>query len=321
MKNHPAPRKTILDMDPGVDDAMAIILALRSPELRVEAICTVSGNSPADAGAENAAKILANVLDLPLGAQPPIFPGTARSLAGVFDPAAGAKVHGRDGLGETFLPLPRENTIRREPAEEALVRLVRENPGEITVIATGPLTNLARADQRDSGFSRDVREIIVMGGAYGVAGNITPRSEFNFHLDPEAAKIVLNSGARLTLVGLDVTHQVPFQRSRRDRLLAPGGKAADFIRRITDFYMDFYREIENLDGCYLHDPLAVGVAIDRGFVGTRKMKVDVETKGEITRGESVADFRPFNGIVPNADVCVSVDSARFVDFFTGRVSS
>lgn len=316
----PTQKKIILDMDPGVDDAMAIVLACRSPELKVEALCTVSGNSAARTGAENAARILAHVLDLPLRDQPPVHAGAPQPLDGGFDPDGGARVHGRDGLGETFLPLPRENTISDEPADKALVRLVGARPGELTIVATGPLTNLALAIRQDHDFSRNAKEIIVMGGAFGVAGNITPRAEFNFFLDPEAAKIVLASGARLTLVGLDVTHLVPLQRCRRDRALRQNTGTAEFIRRITDFYMNFYREIENLDGCYLHDPLAVGVAIDRTFVGTRTMRVDVETRGEITRGEAVADFRPFGGITPNAKVCLAVDAARFTDFFLQRVS-
>jgi purine nucleosidase len=313
-------RKVIIDTDPGVDDAMAISLALRSPELQVLALTTVHGNVGLAQTTANARRLLGMFA----GGQPvAIGRGAGRPLRQ--EPFEVPSVHGADGLGEV-----KEGGVAPVGAVEddgvkLILNLVRRFPKEVTVVAIGPLTNIAHAIQRDPDGMRDVGEIVVMGGAVMVAGNIPPgAAEFNVYVDPDAAEIVFTSGLPVTLVPLDVTHQVKLSRElARQRLERSAEADARFLWAAAQRYMDFYRDDQGHDGCYLHDPLAVGIAIDRGVVRTSRMPVYVETEGRVTRGMTLPFRHPTRNPVarqrPEISVCTEVDAERFLQVFLDRV--
>ncbi len=321
------PTRVIIDTDPGIDDALALILALRSPELQVEAITTVSGNVSGEQALTNALRVL-EVLDLPN--PPPVAAGCNRPL--VREPIAARHVHGEDGLGDIGGLVeadgsPRYPTPTLTPVDghavELIVDLVRRNPGEVTIIALGPLTNVARAFEKDPTAIRGVRRIVAMGGSVSGVGNVTPVAEFNFHHDPHAAAQVLGSGAEVTVVGLDVTTKTLLTRAAlEDRLRDTGDRVSRFIGDVSQKYFEVNETRRGLAGCPLHDPLAVGVAIDASFTELRPFDADVETEGRLTAGMLVADrrigARANTGTIRAA---VDVDAGRFVEFFLERVAT
>lgn len=322
------PRKRIvIDTDPGVDDALAIVLALRSPELHVEAITTVNGNTGLKQSTENALRVL-EILNLP--EPPPVIGGSAKPIRR--EPYPSVSVHGRDGLGEiSYLknrqgkkkyPRPRLR-LTTGSAPEIICELAARHPGELTLVTLGPLTNIALAQMLDPGLIQNVKEIITMGGAYSVPGNETPAAEFNFFCDPEAAQQVISSGIPITLVGLDVTRSARLSRRSLLKRTESKTKLNRFLRDATERVMNYYLEREGYHGCCLHDPLAIAVAIDRSMVGTKRVHVEVETKGSLTSGMSVADLRPYtrgHTGKPNADVAFYVDPARFERFLLDRIT-
>jgi purine nucleosidase/pyrimidine-specific ribonucleoside hydrolase len=320
-------KRIIIDTDPGVDDAMAIILALRSPELKVEAITTVNGNACIGQATENALRIL-EILRIPK--PPPV----ARGADGPLErkPFASLAIHGHDALGgvsslkssagKDKYPPPSIDVVDKF-APVYICELAAKKPGKLALVALGPLTNVAIALTIDPKLRHNLKEIIVMGGACTVPGNQTPAAEFNFFCDPEAAQEVLASGIPITLVGLDVTMQA---RLSRQALLAATKKRTRlnrFLRDATGHVMDFYLDRQGYHGCCVHDALAMMVAIDKGFVGTKRAHVQVETQGALTAGMSVADLRPYaRGHVgkPNADIALYVDPARFEQFLLDRIT-
>ncbi len=321
------PRRIILDTEPGIDDALAILLALRSPELRIEAITTVAGNVTIEQATENARKLVA----LAGREDVTVARGAARPL--VNKPALAEFVHGAGGLGGVELPAPRFAPDPRAAAD-LIVETVLANPGGITLVAIGPLTNLATAFTRDTGLAGAVAEVILMGGACG-EGNVTPVAEFNIHTDAEAAKIVFESGAPITMLALDATRQALLRREHVARLRASGNPVARTAALLAAPYVAFGERL-GLGGAALHDPLAVGLAIDRGFATEiQPMRVDVETKGEFTYGETVCNRRLLRRplidlgshfqtgepepVEPNADVPVKIDGDRFVKFLLDRL--
>lgn len=321
------PRRIIIDTDPGVDDALAILLALRSPELRVEAITAVAGNVTLDQATENALK----VTELAGKEEVAVARGAAKPL--VNKPALAEFVHGAGGLGGVELPAP-----RFEPDQRAAADLIAETvlaaPGEITLVAIGPLTNLATAFTRDASLAGAVAEVILMGGVCG-EGNVTPVAEFNIHTDAEAAKVVFESGAPITMLALDATRQAVLRREHLARLRESEDTVARTAALLAETYVAFGERL-GLGGAALHDPLAVGLAIDRGFATEiEPMRVDVETKGEFTYGETVCDRRLVRRplldmgsyfrtgepepVKPNADVPIKIDGDRFVEFLLTRL--
>lgn len=299
-------------MDTGVDDALALMLAIRSPELEVLGITTVSGNVPVARSTANTLLVLEM-----LGASAiPVVAGAAAPLAR--EAFTAVEVHGSDGLGDVARKYPAPSRRAGQGAAEFLLETIRRFPGELTLIATGPLTNIATAIQREGDTLRRLRGVTVMGGAIRVPGNVGPMTEFNFAVDPEAAAIVLGAGLLLTLVPLDVTEQVIL--SPQDVAAAgDGGPLQGFIREMTAATMAFHREHEGVDGMFLHDPLAVGVVVDPSLVRGQGMAVAIERRGELTAGTAVADLRRRSRAAPTAMVCVEVEAARFLHLFTQRV--
>lgn len=299
--------KIILDVDPGIDDAMAIALALKTEGVQLLGLTTVGGNLPLNKTTDNAAKILKL-----LGANCKVYPGMADPLIRKLHTAE--QIHGPTGLGYLDLPAAQEY-IGNKHGVDFIIDEINNNPHEVTLIAVGPLTNVANVIKKDKSVIGKIKEIIIMGGAVYTGGNVTPAAEFNIYVDPESAEIVFNSGANITLVGLDVTLQALLTEEHIGILKEKGGKIGQAIGSMTDFYLERYKDHNKLKGCALHDPLAVGVALDKSLVKTHKVYVAVETKGEFTRGETLGDIHGRFGKEPNINVCIEVDENRFIKSF------
>lgn len=282
-------KRIILDCDPGIDDAVAIILAAKSAKVQVEAITTVTGNLTADLTATNARK----VLELIGRGEIPVAQGMERPL--VEEVPANSFFHGEDGLGNTGLPDPHRHLDSRF-APDLIRQLVDTYAGNISLVATGPLTNIALAILQEPRMVDKVNELIIMGGAYGFneyaytsATANNPVSEWNIAADPEAARIVFHSGIKLTAVGLDVaTHpDMNFFNTHISKLEVATTRESRFLMQLLRFVEE--RNVESYS--VLMDALAVAAAIDPTLVKTRPVHVDIETKGELTRGQTVADHR------------------------------
>jgi purine nucleosidase/pyrimidine-specific ribonucleoside hydrolase len=317
----------VIDTDPGIDDALALALALRSPELRVEAITTVCGNVHVGLCTRNALLVLeALAVDDP----PPVARGADRPLER--PPVDASHVHGEDGLGGITViveadgspryPAPRA-TACDQHAVDLILDIVKKNPDQITLIAVGPLTNVALALERDRAAMSHLAELIIMGGSLSGIGNVTPAAEFNFHADPHAARRVLRAGLKTTLVGLDVTHKTLLRKTDLESHVARSkSPAAKLVADVLGHYFAIAEARSGDSACPLHDPLAVGAAIDPGFVQTEAFEADVETDGALTIGMLVADRRRTNapsGLQGRIRACIDVNADRFVKFFLDRV--
>jgi inosine-uridine nucleoside N-ribohydrolase len=319
--------RVIIDTDPGVDDALALLLAFKSHDLHVEAVTTVSGNVSLEQATKNAALLLEFLDPDP---RPILAMGSQRSGENGF--TRSQSVHGPDGLGGLYRLENGDGSPRypeaRVPAHipdatEVLFDLLDRYPEELLLIALGPLTNLAQALKKDPRRVKRLREVVIMGGAIGVAGNITPAAEFNIFTDPHAAHRVFQSGLPMTLVPLDVTEKVclkaeEIQELSRDMEESWGKLLCD----ITEQSIGHMRESRGISGIYLHDPLAVGVAIDPSMVTTASLHVEVETSGGITQGMTLADTRAIREELkqlPNLEVALEVQSERFLTLFKERL--
>lgn len=302
-------KKVILDVDTGVDDAMAIVYAAHSPELELIGITTCFGNVTVAEATRNTLAVLEK-LDKPV----PVIEGAKETLRRGEKARYSRHVHGEDGLGNT-LSTPPQGQAQPGIAADYIIDQVTRYPGELTIIAVGPLTNLALAIEKEPGIVTLVKEVIVMGGAVTVPGNVTPYGEANIVADPEAAAVVFGSGLPLTLVGLDVTLQTLLPRTQLDAWRSSGRNDAIFLAEMSEFYMGFYESTyPGKGGCGLHDPLAVGVAVDPNLVRVEPMRVTVVTEGEQT-GRTVGTAEG----EPKISVCTGVDADRFLKHFTSRI--
>ncbi|HME12373.1 MAG TPA: nucleoside hydrolase [Candidatus Acidoferrum sp.] len=326
----PAARKIILDTDPGTDDAMALMLALNSPELDVRAITVVPGNVTAAQGLDNALRMvsLADRCDIPVaaGAQHPLF---QKLITAEF-------WHGKNGLANIELP-PSKCKVDARFGPDLIIQLVHASPHEITLVPVGPLTNIALAVETDPSIVPLVKEVILMGGSIK-GGNVNASAEANIYNDPEAAQIVFQAGWPLTMVGLDVGDKTLFSRKHLEQLGHTHGPVNDFIYGVTKFLVELSEKFGDT-GTPMYDPLAVGVAIDSTLVTAPAMHVDVETRGEFTRGETVANRRNevernvlhhfsegdryiiegVDQVTPNAKVCIDVRAEEFLQLFVSRI--
>ena len=326
ISNATQPQSVIIDTDPGTDDALAILLALNSPEIRVEALTIVAGNQTAPKGLENALKVLslAGRCDLPVakGAERPLV---SKLVVDRF-------WNGPNGLGGVELPQSR-CTVDAEFGPDLIIKLVHKYPHEITLIPIGPETNIALAVRKDPSIVPLVKGVVLMGGSIS-GGNITAAGEFNVYCDPEAAAVVFNAGWPVTMVGLDVTEVTLIRDAQVAELERNAGPQAKFAAALARFQIGLYQGT-GFGGGAIHDALAVGAAIDPSFVKTTAMRVDVETAGVFARGETIAnrhgtvdkiivsaDLLETVGVQPvqpNVNVAVSVDSQRFLKFFVSRL--
>ncbi len=320
------PNRAIIDTDPGVDDAFAILLALNSPELKVEALTVVPGNVEVAQGLENALKIvsLAGRCDVLVagGAQHPL----AQKLI------TAQYWHGKNGLAGVELPAPR---CKADPrfGPDLIIELVHKYPNEITLIPVGPLTNIALAVSKDPSIVPLVKNVVIMGGSI-TGGNVNGAAEANIYNDPEAAAIVFNAGWMVTMIGSDVGERTLITRKQLTELQSSHGPESEFVAKLADFYIT-RSEKSGYSGAAMYDPLAVGTAIDPTLVTLKDMHVDVEIKGEFTRGETVAnrmgsnennvlhgDHYEIEGVIelkPNARVALASDADRFVQLFINRI--
>ena len=337
----------ILDVDTGIDDSLALLYAVASPEAELVAVTCVSGNIDARQVAINTRAVLELAgradVEVALGREVPLV----RALETT------AETHGPQGLGYAELPPPSRPLSERH-AVDVIIDEARRRPGEIMLVTLGPLTNLAMAVLREPALPRLLRGYTLMGGAFGVSGNTTPTTEWNIHCDPDAARIVFRAWAdahaadpsipRPLALGLDVTEQARILPDDVVLLARRAGSTPDdsialahgeepmhatrsvasnpIVRYVADalrFYMEFHARYDGFYGAFIHDPLALAAAIDRGLVTTQALYVDVETRGEITAGMTVADRRHLTGRPANLDVAVTADVAEFMERLIERV--
>ncbi|CAM3386859.1 nucleoside hydrolase [Marinicrinis lubricantis] len=302
-------KSVIMDVDTGVDDALAIAYACRSEELQLLGFTTCFGNVPVELATVNTLYIL----EL-LGSDAPVIPGAEKPLLRTDPHPYSYHVHGENGLGNAAAPAPRRKA-QRKYAPDFIWEQVCQHPHEVTLIMVGPLTNLALAIQKEPKIVDLVERVIVMGGAVQVPGNVTPVAEANIYADPEAADLVFRSGIPLTLVGLDVTMQTLLPLRHLDHWRAQNTSVSRFFADMTEFYIQAYKGFyPGIGGCALHDPLAVGAAICPGFVTEVPMHVRVETEGS-SKGQTIA----LPDQAPNIQVCVGVDEKSFLEHFLKRV--
>jgi len=319
-------RKIVFDTDPGTDDALALMLALNSPELDVRAITVVPGNVTAEMGLENALRMasLANRCDIPVaaGAKHPLF---QKLITAEF-------WHGKNGLANIDLP-PSKCKVDSRFGPDLIIQLVHESPHEITLVPVGPLTNIALAVEKDPSIVPLVKEVILMGGSIS-GGNVNAAAEANIYNDPEAAQVVFQAGWPVTMVGLEVGDKAMLTPKYLGQLSQTHGPINDFIAGVLKYLVDLSAKFGEA-GTPMYDPSAVAVAIDATLVKTQAMHVDVETRGEFTRGETVGNRRGYvernvlhgdryviegaDKVEPNAKVCVDVDADRFLQLFVSRI--
>ena len=307
-------RRIIIDTDPGQDDAVAILLALASPELHVLGITTVAGNVPLALTSRNARV----VCELARRPDVPVFAGCDRPMA---RPLVTAEhVHGKTGLDGADLPDPVMPLQSAHAVDFLIDTLRREPPGSVTLCTLGPLTNVATALARAPDIAPRIAEIVAMGGAYFEVGNITPAAEFNIYLDPEAAAAVLAAGVPVTMIPLDATHKALTTRARVEAFRALGTPVGHAVAGWTDFFERFDMAKYGSEGAPLHDPLVIAWLLAPDLFTGRHVNVEIETEGRYTLGMTVADWWRVSGRAPNAMFVGGVDADGFYALLTDRLA-
>ena len=315
----------ILDVDTGIDDALALLYAAASPEVDLLAVTCVSGNVAARDVERNTRAVLELAgrgdVEVALGRETPL----------VKPLEIAPETHGPQGIGHAELP-PASHALSERHAVDIIVDAVRSRPGEVTLVTLGPLTNLVLALEREPALPRLLRAYALMGGAYRTPGNTTPTAEWNIYVDPDAAKQVFAGWAgaletdttipRPLAIGLDVTETVRFLPEHLERLttrLGPNSAVARFVSDALRFYFEFHEKYDGFYGAFIHDPFAVAATLDRSLISTQPVFVDVEAGSGLTNGMTVADWRGLTGRPPNLDVAVSAQPAAFIERFIDRV--
>lgn len=308
-----SPRKIIIDTDPGQDDAVAILLALGSPEIELLGITAVAGNVPLALTQKNARTIL----ELARRTDVPVFAGADRPL---LRPLITAEhVHGKTGLDGPTLPSP-TMPLQDMHAVDFLIRTLRSEPaGTVTLCPIGPLTNIALALMQAPDIAGRIAEIVLMGGAYFEVGNITPAAEFNIYVDPEAAAKVFACGAPITVMPLDVTHKALTNAARVQAFRDLGTPVGQAVAEWTDFFERFDKEKYGAAGAPLHDPCTIAYLIRPEIFSGRHINVEIETLSELTRGMTVADWWRVSGRPQNATFMGDVDAAAFFALLSERI--
>lgn len=305
-------RPIIIDTDPGQDDAVAILLAMASPELEVLGITCVAGNVPLHLTAVNARK----VVDLTGRRDVPVFAGCDAPMDRVLVTAE--HVHGRTGLDGPDLPDP-VTPLAQAHAVDWLIETLRQRSG-VTLCPLGPLTNIATALQKAPEIASNIAEIVLMGGGYFEQGNITPAAEFNIYVDPTAADIVLRSGIPVTIVPLDCTHQALTTPTRVEAFRKLGNTAGRVVAELTDFFERFDKEKYGSDGAPLHDPCVIAMLLAPEIFESRLVNVTVDTREGLTLGATVADYWRVTDRPPNARWVRALDADRFFDLLLDRIA-
>ena len=308
-------RKIIIDTDPGQDDAVAILLALASPdEIEVLGITCVAGNVPLSLTAKNARM----VCELAGKPETRVFAGCDRPLGR--DLVTAEHVHGKTGLDGPTLPDP-TMPLQDQHAVDYIIDTLRAEPaGTVTLCPLGPLTNIAMAFEKAPDIMPRVAEIVLMGGAYFEVGNITPTAEFNIYVDPQAANIVFRSGVPLTVMPLDVTHKALVTKPRNDAFRALGTPVGTAVAQMTDFFERFDKAKYGSEGAPLHDPCVTAFLIAPSLFSGRHINVEVETHSELTMGMTVADWWGVTNRAPNAMFMGDIDADGFFSLLTDRLA-
>jgi inosine-uridine nucleoside N-ribohydrolase len=300
--------KILLDCDPGHDDAIALLLALASPELEVLGVTTVAGNQTLDKTTANAIRLLEFVGR----AEVPVAAGADRPL--VREQYVASYVHGETGMDGPDLPAAQSKPLDRH-AVDFLADQIREHDGAVTLVPTGPLTNIALL----LALHPDARpeRIVLMGGAIA-EGNVTPAAEFNIWADPEAAARVFGAGIDTTMVGLDVTHKALFSSAHVGRL---AGRVGRMVAELLEFYGHFHKEVYDFDGSPIHDAVAVAHVIRGDIVKTEHLNTEIDVESELCRGRTVVDVWRRSGREPNSHVGVDIDADGFLDLLVARLNA
>uniref|UniRef100_I1PCE5 uridine nucleosidase n=1 Tax=Oryza glaberrima TaxID=4538 RepID=I1PCE5_ORYGL len=329
-------KKLVIDTDPGIDDAMAIFVALRSPEVELLGLTTIFGNVYTTLATRNALHLLEAVgrTDIPVAEGSHV---TIKQVVILFDFAVhGTKkatklriasfVHGSDGLGNQNFPPPTGKPLDQSAAA-FLVKQANLYPGQVTVVALGPLTNLALAIELDPSFPKKIGQIVILGGAYSVNGNVNPAAEANIFGDPDAADIVFTSGADILAVGINITHQVVLSDADREKLEQSDSKYARYLSKILGLYYDYHKDAYFIKGVYLHDPATLIAAVDPSLMTYTEGVVRVQTDG-ITKGLTVFDTtkKRYGEITawtgkPTVKVAVTVDAPAVVEMIMQRLTT
>lgn len=307
-------KRIIIDTDPGVDDALTFLLALASPEIQLEALTITQGNVTVEKGTRNALA----VLELLNASHIPVAQGTSLPLIGPL--RASDLVHGASGLGNAILPEPKNKPVSQHAIDYLIERFLAE-PGEISLFAIGPLTNVALAIRKEPRFASAVKEMVIMGGSIREGGNITPQAEFNIYTDPHAAHIVFHAGIPITLIPLDVTHKTMLYMAQIERLKQVDSPITRFIVDATSDYIHFTESKTGVPGCALHDPLTLATIIAPELLTVEEHFVDVDISSGVSTGNTFADFYNTTGKPPNMKVALDVRGDDFVELFLHRMES
>jgi len=296
-----------------VDDALTFLLALASPEIKLEALTTTQGNVTVDKATRNAL----SVLELTRSTHIPVAQGSSLPL--VQPLLASELVHGKSGIGNSKLPEPKNKPVA-DHAVDFLIEKTLAEPGEISIFPIGPLTNIAMAIRKEPKFSKSIKELVIMGGAIREGGNVTPLAEFNIFADPHAAHIVFHSGIPITLIPLDVTHKCILKQSHIEQLLKIKSPISRFIADSVEDYMKFSLTRGHA-GCALHDPLTLATILAPELLTLKEYFVDVDISGGVSMGNTFADFFNISKKPANMKVALDVRGADFVALFLGRMES
>ena len=315
--------RIILDTDPGLDDALALFLALASPEVQLEAITTVSGNVHVDLTTRNALTLL----ELTKRTDIPVARGCDRPIAR--QPVIADYVHGQNGLGGVELPAPQLEPVSQH-AVDLIIEKVMAAPREITIVTVGPLTNVAMALRKEPRIAEYVREVVIMGGALRVPGNVTPEAEFNIYADPHAAHVVFHAGWPIRLVTLDVTNKTLLKREQVQELASNGSPITQLIQQMVDNFLETFGLARGITAFQMHDPLCLAAAFQPELITWEPAYVDVELAGTLTLGETVAFFANRTEDIdpalehlhpPNMLTSVEVDVERFISLYLDRIQT
>ncbi|WP_209426167.1 nucleoside hydrolase [Pararhodobacter sp. SW119] len=307
-------RKIIIDTDPGQDDAVAILLALASPELDLLGITCVAGNVPLPLTSRNA-RIVCELAERP---EVKVFAGCDRPMKRQLVTAE--HVHGKTGLDGIDLPDP-AMPLQTTHAVDFLIETLRREPvGSVTLVPIGPLTNIATAMARAPDIVPRIERIVLMGGAYFEVGNITPAAEFNIFVDPEAAAIVFAAGVPITMIPLDVTHQALTTRPRVEAFRVLPGRVGPAVAGWTDFFERFDKDKYGTEGAPLHDPCTIAWLLNPDLFNGREVNVEIETEGRLTLGMTVVDYWRVTDRAPNATFLREIDADGFFALLTERLA-
>jgi len=305
-------KRIIIDTDPGIDDSLAILLALASPEVTLEGLTVIHGNSSTEQGTINALSIL----ELAGASHVPVARGCELPL--VQPSLLAPETHGNTGLGYAKLPAPGSRPIVQDGCDFLIEKII-SNPGEITLVAIGPLTNVALAVRKEPRIVEAVKEVFIMGGAIRHEGNTTPLAEFNTYVDPHAAHIVYHSGMPITLTPLDVTYQCILLAEDVARLQNSPSAIPAFIADATRFYMEFHDEYQGIQGCVINDPLTLALTFTPELCDYQEQYVDVDISGGVSMGKTFADFYKMTEKPANIKVALGVRPRDFIELFVERM--